>query len=160
MKSVAAFAQQQQQVYAGMLLHEVIEFALVRNLQMEGEGTRWFNEGVANYLSWRLLKQHLGPEAAQTFRAAYAVESHQDKWQSGLLSGWSKLEANRPNDPLLEARYAWATERIFNLSSDHGENCIPELIREIADLPRTERTAEALNEQLSRLSDTDWSDNL
>ena len=121
----------------GLLLHEVAEVGIVKDVGVGGSRRRWFADGVANYLAWVALKEFATPAEAEAFLSAYATAPYSDLEDNVELGSWLAMEAapkpRTTKDKRLEdARYAFATREIFELFDRNGDDVIPRIFAELS----------------------------
>ncbi|MHC4566422.1 MAG: hypothetical protein ACYTE3_11740 [Planctomycetota bacterium] len=117
----------------GMLLHEVVEIAILARLRPVDPYFRWFSDGFANAIAFRLLEKHLGTEAAQQFAAGYDVARYADLETHINLYYWMGLgcciETPLETEKRLNfARYAYATLEADRLIERHGLDCVRRIL--------------------------------
>jgi len=117
----------------GMLLHEVVEIAILNRLRPVDPYFRWFSDGFANAITFRLLEKHLGTEAAQQFAAGHDVALYADLEAHINLYYWMGLgyciETPLETEKRLNfARYAYATLEADRLIERHGLDSVRNIL--------------------------------
>lgn len=117
-----------------MVLHETTEVGVV-DRYMRGPDRRWFCDGVANYVTWRVVRDLHGPDRANAvYNLPEQLAMHAALREQADLRKWPAAEKQSDNEertPLNRARYAFATHAVFLLNDRAGEDILPRLFREI-----------------------------
>jgi hypothetical protein len=103
------------------VLHETVEMTLVSSY-LRSADRRWFCEGVANYVAYRVLEQLLGKETA---RGYYDPDAEAQRYLASKnrvdLLRWPVAEDARAKDipaEVNDASYALATKAVFDAFGD------------------------------------------
>lgn len=132
---------QAQSIRIGMhaLLKEVAETALVENY-LSSKDRRWFCEGVACYVAYKVIEDKVGPEAALRY---YDIDAqlplYGDVKQVSNLEKWVVVEDQPIATREMRANKAnavFSAEVIFNLAAQHGPEFLPRLMAEIGKTRR------------------------
>ena len=119
---------------AFLVLHETTELGVVDHY-FRGPDRRWFCEGVANYVSWRVLRDLHGNTVALR---SYNLPEQQLRY-AGLrgqvdLRKWPASENQSESDQqsqLNSAHYVFATQAVTLMNERAGEDILPRLFKEI-----------------------------
>ena len=124
-----------------MILHETVERAIIENY-LRSADRRWFCEGVANYVAFKIIEDRVGTASARrSYDLAQQVGMYADMRASIRLEKWAALEDQmRQNHDDRDTRqgaanYAFATEVIFKAAAANGPNFLPSLFVEIGKTP-------------------------
>ena len=124
-----------------LFFHEVVEAALVENY-LSSKDRRWFCEGVANYVSYKIIEDKFGSDIARRYYDLNAqLSQFADLRSSTHLEKWPSLETQQKekhddrNTWQGKANYALATEVIFNVATKHGPDFLPTLLAEVGKTP-------------------------
>lgn len=117
-KSLSAFQSTEIQGMAVMtVLHETVESTLVATT-IRSPDRRWFCEGVANYVAFRVLESLTGPDMARHY---YDVDEEVERYAALRprvdLEHWPVVEDPRSNEvpaDVNSASYAFATKAVFD----------------------------------------------
>jgi len=119
---------------AALILHETTELGVV-DIYMRGADRRWFCDGVANYVMWRVIRDMHGAEVA---RRAYDLPSQLGHYASlrgqADLRKWPALENESTDERASDlelARYAFATNALVLMNQQAGEDMLPKLFGKI-----------------------------
>jgi|CXWL01.1.fsa_nt_gi hypothetical protein len=121
-------------VIAGLVLHETTEIGIIDHYY-RGKDRRWFCDGVANYVSWRVLRDLHGVELAnRTHDLGALLQKYAALREQADLRKWPAAERQSEDErqtPLNTARYIFA-ERAVALMVEHGgQDILPRLFEEI-----------------------------
>jgi hypothetical protein len=123
-----------QRLFVFMVLHETVEGSIL-NSYITSKDRRWFCDGVANYIAWKIIAEELGPEEAKSY---YNLEEQLARYESARtqinLAKWPAAENTEKlnyAEDLNTANYAFATKVIADISAKHGDSLLPKLFREI-----------------------------
>jgi len=116
-------------------LHELVEISILRRVKLQGNGWRWFHDGMANALAGWLLKQYRIP-----FELLHDPKESADLEKQCNLQYWPylKYEPFGNNSPikaeeeLTQARYAFAGREANYLLEKYGEGCVRKILDEMA----------------------------
>lgn len=121
-------------VIACMVLHETTEVGIVEHY-FQGPDRRWFCDGVANYVPWRVVRELHGETVAATvYDLPGQLASYAPMREQADLRKWPATENQSEEEGHTEldvARYAFATNAIFLMNAHAGENILPRLFNEI-----------------------------
>lgn len=119
---------------AYLVLHETAELGVV-DRYYGGRDRRWFCDGVANYVAWRVARDRHGDAVARTIYDLPAQLTRDAVWAGQAdLRRWPAGEHQSADDrtsDLNTARYTFATNAIFLMHAKAGEDILPRLFREI-----------------------------
>jgi len=119
---------------AWLVLHETTEIGIVDHYY-RGKDRRWFCDGVANYVPWRVVRDRHGAAAAQSVYDIRAqLGQYADLAAEADLRRWPASESQTAEDHesrLNRARYAFATQAVFLMNAKAGEDVLPRLFAEI-----------------------------
>jgi hypothetical protein len=139
------------------LLHESTEFGIV-DRYIASRDRRWFCDGMANYIAWKVLEDRLGAESA---RGYYDLAAELKKFEHAGpvdLEGWPARENAREGDAredLGTAHYAFATKVIADVCAKHGDELIPRLFAEIGKTPKAQTTMQTVYAAFTKLTGED-----
>lgn len=126
-------------VIAHTIFHEVVEAGLV-DRYIGSPDRRWFCEGIANYVAWKVIRDRAGADVArQAYDLQAQLASSAPLQRKVRLLRWVAAEKQRKEDkgsPLSKAHYAFATRAIFMMAETCGEDSVPKLLKEIGKTPR------------------------
>jgi hypothetical protein len=119
---------------AFVVLHETTELGIMDHY-FHGPDRRWFCDGVANYMPWRVVRDLHGTTVATTVYnlADQLVRSAPMREQADLRK-WPATEKQTEDDQhseLNSARYAFAANAVFLMHAHAGEDILPRLFGEI-----------------------------
>jgi hypothetical protein len=119
---------------AWLILHETTEIGIIDHYY-RGKDRRWFCDGVANYVPWRVVRDLHGTAAAQSVYDVRAqLEKYADRAAEADLRRWpageNQTEEERESR-LNRARYAFAAQAVFLMNARAGEDVLPRLFAEI-----------------------------
>ncbi len=119
---------------AFVVLHETTELGIIDHY-FHGSDRRWFCDGVANYVPWRVVRDLHGATAATAVYnlADQLVRSAPLREQADLRK-WPATENQTDEDQhskLNGARYAFAANVVFLMHAHAGEDILPRLFHEI-----------------------------
>lgn len=153
---------------AGIAIHELVEMILFKQVKPRGVYWRWFTDGFANAIAYKLLKKHAGTEMADRFITAYDVNEYKDLEKDINLLYWMSakycilpLEGPVEYESRLSlARYSYATLEAQRLIEKHGINCVKKILdilvqKELSSCENLlsaieEATGEDMRQRLSR----------
>jgi hypothetical protein len=123
-------------VLCGGTFHEVAELAIFSRLRPFDPYFRWFSDGFATAIAIRLLRKHLGAEAAQQFAAGNDVARFADLEKHINLYYWMGLgyciETPLETEHRLNlARYAYATLEADRLIERQGLGCVRRILDKV-----------------------------
>lgn len=129
-----------------LVLHETIERAIVENYLWSAD-RRWFCEGVANYLSYKVTAEILGPAAAlRSYNLNTQLAQYPTLRATAHLEKWAALETQKKQNhddrstDQGRANYVFATEVIFKAAAANGPDFLPKLFAEIGRTPPEKAT--------------------
>ena len=125
---------------AEIAIHEVTEVTLLRRARPSDPYWRWFSDGFANAITYRLTEKYWGSDAAREFASAYDLAGYRDLESEINLAYWMMADfsayANNPpvekEDRILYARYAFSMDEARRLIDEHGIECVREILDKIA----------------------------
>lgn len=119
---------------AWLILHETTEIGIIDHYY-RGKDRRWFCDGVANYVPWRIVRDLHGATAAQSVYDVRAqLEKYADLAAEADLRRWPAGETQTEEDResrLNRARYAFAAQAVFLMNAKAGEDVLSRLFAEI-----------------------------
>lgn len=144
-----------------ILMHETVEVGLVKTY-ISSKDRRWFCDGVAHYVAWRIVEKAYGPARARIF---YDLEADLLRHASVIeridLESWPVGEdIKTPGAPvypdeLSTANYAYAAKVIAEVCAKHGDDLLPRLFAEIGKTSRDETTMETVYAAFTALTGED-----
>jgi hypothetical protein len=142
------------------VLHETTESGIVWHY-LTSKDRRWFCDGVANYVAWRIMEQEVGK---QEVLAYYDLEAELKKYQGESarvdLAAWPAAEdpgSGSYAEDLNTANYAFATKVIADICARYkaGDDLLPKLFEEIGKTPREKATMETVYKAYRKLTKGD-----
>ena len=142
-------------------IHETVEMSLLMHIRPTDPYWRWFSDGVANCVTYELLKKYAGTEIADDFIKGYDVNEYNELkkelnlryWMSGrfciLLQDMPTEAGKRFN----YARYVFATHEVRRLIDRHGIDCVHRILDEIS--VKQSRTSSELLETIKNVTSED-----
>jgi len=117
----------------GLLLHELIEPAILNRWKPQDPYWRWFGDGFANAITIELLKKYFGAKAAEEFAKAYDINEHKQLEKQINLRYWMGLNfcIRTPleyENQLRMTRYAYATHEAQRLMEKHKIGCVKKIL--------------------------------
>lgn len=138
-----------------LILHEVAEVGLVENY-IGSADRRWLCDGMANYVSWKLVRDRCGAEfAQQSYDLDAQLARHSAQWTQIDLRKWRAAENTKEEEngtPVMSAHYAFATRVVFEMVRQHGEAVVPKLFQEVAKTPRKKVRMETVEKAYRKLT--------
>jgi hypothetical protein len=142
-----------------LVLHETTEMTIISH-HLNSKDRRWFCDGVANYVAWKVIEERVGPDAARQYYdlqadlALYAdVKDRIDlvRWPAAENQGKLDGDAERMN----KASYPFATEVIARICAKHGPDLLPKLFAEVDQTPYKKRNIETVYRAFKKLTRED-----
>lgn len=140
------------------ILHETAEAGVVWHY-LTSSDRRWFCDGVANYVAWKVIEAEIGATDALAY---YDLPSELLKYQGEAarvdLTAWpavEDLEKLKYPAGLDAANYAFATKVIADICAKHGDEFLPKLFKEIGKTPREKATMDTVYRAYKRLTRED-----
>ena len=120
-------------VAPGIAFHELTEVTMVQWMRFYDPYYRWFTDGFANAVAFRLLQKYVGEEEAEEFLAAYDPSAYSEIEKEINLYYWMGLAfcVKTPlesEDRLDSARYAYATFEAQRLIERAGIECLAAIL--------------------------------
>ncbi len=151
-------SQQMQRTHVFTVLHEATESGIVWHY-IASKDRRWFCDGIANYVAWKVIEAELGPEEA---RGYYDLSAELKKFANEAasidLAAWPAAEnlkqANYAEN-LNTANYAFATKVIADVCAKHGDSILPKLFTEIGKTPYEKATMDTVYRAFKKLTRED-----
>jgi hypothetical protein len=151
-------SQQMQRTHVFTVLHEATESGIVWHY-LGSKDRRWFCDGIANYVAWKVIEAELGPEEA---RGYYDLSAELKKFANEAasidLAAWPAAEnlkqANYAEN-LNTANYAFATKVIADVCAKHGDSILPKLFTEIGKTPYEKATMDTVYRAFKKLTRED-----
>ncbi len=138
-----------------VILHETIEVGIVERYLGHAD-RRWLCDGTANFLAWKIARDHADPDFA---RAVYDLDAQlrdfADLQPRINLRTWPAVENESSDDKtsrLSSAHYAYATRALALIASTNGEDFLAELFREIGKTPRAKTTMATVSAAYEKLT--------
>ena len=135
------------------VLHEATESGVVWQY-LTSRDRRWFCDGVANYVAWKVIEAEIGAEAAKGY---YDLAAELKKYESEAarvdLAAWpaaENMEQAKYAENLNTANYAFATKVIADICTKHGDGLLPKLFKEIGRTPPEKATMETVYRAFKR----------
>lgn len=127
-----------QDVMLGLALHEVAEWTLLHGWaeRRADPHWRWFSDGVANAVAYRVLRDTGRQEDEQAMRDGYRPEHYAEYRDDLNLRYWLEVRFEPPvnaggeNERRL-ARYTYATVEVERLIAEHGTEWIAEVLNQL-----------------------------
>lgn len=143
---------------AFLVLHETAEVGIAGHY-FRGKDRRWFCDGVANYVAWRVVRDRHGERAATSVYDLDQQLARHAKWAGEAdLRAWPPSEKQTEADrtaPLNVARYAFATNAVFLMHKHAGEDLLPRLFLEIGKTRANRVTMATVEKAWAKLSRTE-----
>lgn len=140
------------------VLHETVEAGVVWHY-LTSKDRRWFCDGVANYVAWKMIQAEVGPEEA---RGYYDLPAELAKYTAAAssvdLAAWPAAEDLKNasyREDLNTANYAFATQVIAEVCAKHGDSILPRLFTEIGKTPREKATMDTVYRAFKKLTRED-----
>jgi hypothetical protein len=119
---------------AFIVLHETTEVGII-DRYFHGPDRRWFCDGVANYVPWRVVRDLHGADAAgRVYNLPEALAHAAPLREKADLRKWPAVENESAEEQLSEldgARYAFAANAVFLMDERGGNDILPRLFTEI-----------------------------
>ena len=123
-----------------VVLHETTELGIIEQY-IGSADRRWFCDGVANYVAWKIANERAGVEFA---KSVYDLDGQLRRLKPNQskvnLRKWAAVEREEAkatsNQELIEAHYAFATRTVQMMVERNGEDFLPKLFRELGKTPR------------------------
>jgi len=119
---------------ASLVFHETVEVGVVEHYY-QGKDRRWFCDGVANYVPWRIVRDRHGSELAnQVYNLAAQLAQYRDVADRVNLQSWAAVERQDNEDQesrMNSANYAFAARVIFLMHERQGDDVLPRLFKEV-----------------------------
>lgn len=139
-------------------LHEATESGIVWHY-LVSKDRRWFCDGIANYVAWKVIEAEFGPEEA---RGYYDLSAELKKYANEAatidLAAWPAAENQKQAnyaENLNTANYAFATKVIADVCSKHGDAILPRLFAEIGKTPYERATMDTVYRAFKKLTRED-----
>jgi len=149
----AAFTLQRQNVFN--VLHETTENGII-SLYLSSKDRRWFCDGVANYVAWKIIEREIGAEEAKGY---YDLTAELKKYEKDAtrvdLVAWpaaENMDQAKYAEDLNTANYAFATKVIAEACAKQGDGLLPELFTEIGRTRREKATMDTVFKAYRRLT--------
>lgn len=119
---------------AYLTLHETTEVGIMDHY-FPGPDRRWFCDGVANYVPWRIVRDLHGEEVARRIYDLPAQLAQYEELRARVnLKEWPAVESQPEEEQQSmenRARYAFAAHAVFLMNARAGEDVLPRLFAEI-----------------------------
>ena len=124
----------------GGAIHEIVEYSLFARINPTDPYWRWFSDGVANNVTYELLKKYFGSEYADNFIKSYDIKKYEDirkeinlyYWMSGKYCISLMDMPTETGNNFNMARYAYATFEVHRLIDDYRIECIKNILDAIS----------------------------
>lgn len=117
-----------------IVLHETTELGIMDHY-FRGRDRRWFCDGVANYVPWRVVRDLHGETVAATvYDLPKELSRYAPLREQADLRKWPAAENQTEEEQRTElnsARYAFAANVVFLMNARAGEDILPKLFAEI-----------------------------
>lgn len=140
------------------ILHEATESGIVWHY-LTSKDRRWFCDGVANYVAWKMIERETGSDDARNY---YDLTAELKKYENEAarvdLMAWPAAENLKQAgyaEDLNTANYAFATKVIAQVCAKHGDGVLRKLFKELGKTPREKATMETLYKAFRRLTNED-----
>lgn len=147
-----------QRLWIFFVLHETAESGVVWHY-LNSKDRRWFCDGIANYVAWKVIRDELGDEAAKEY---YDLPAELKKFEAEAaqidLAAWpasENLKEGNYSENLNTANYAFATKVIADVVAKHGEDLLPKLFKLVGRTPREKATMDTVYEAFKELTGED-----
>ncbi len=124
-----------------LVIHEIAEIAIVRQMRIRDPHRRWFTDGFANAITHSILLSHSSQEAANSFMVDYSTEPYKELENKLNLKYWMSAQFAFMNKFPLEkenrfdyARYCFATQEAKQLVDVYGIEIIKKIIAQYKKL--------------------------
>jgi hypothetical protein len=141
-----------------IILHETVEFGIITRY-LASKDRRWFCDGVANYVAWKILAETAGVEEARRY---YDLDAQLAQYSAEAgkidLAKWPALEnAGKLNysEKLNSANYAFATKVIADICAKHGDAILPKLFAEVGKTPKEKTDMKTVYRAFKKLTGED-----
>lgn len=137
------------------ILHEVAETGIVEHY-FRGPDRRWFCDGVANYVAWRVLRDlHGEAAAAQAHDLPSQLIACAPFHSQVDLRKWPAAEQQAAADqdtPLNRARYIFAERAVVLMNERAGPDILPKLFAEIGRTKRDKVSMKTIEKAWSKVT--------
>ena len=147
-----------QRLWIFFVLHETAESGVVWHY-LNSKDRRWFCDGIANYVAWKVIRDELGDEAAKEY---YDLPAELKKFAAEAdrvdLPAWpasENLKQGNYSENLNTANYAFATKVIADVIAKHGDDLLPKLFKLVGRTPREKATMDTVYEAFKELTGED-----
>ena len=141
-----------------LVLHEATEIGIVRHY-LPSADRRWFCDGVANYVAWRIIADIVGVENAKRYYDLQAQMIHHAHAAAEVdLARWPAAENTKKlnyGEDLNTANYAFATRVIADVCAKHGDDLLPKLFRELGKTKREKASIATVYRAYKKLTGED-----
>jgi len=158
-RNILGFLGQQMQVTERQIvfnvLHETTESGVVWHY-LTSKDRRWFCDGVANYVAWKVIEREIGAEEVKGYYDLTAeLKKYENEASRVDLASWpaaENMEQARYAEDLNTANYAFATKVIADACAKQGDGVLPQLFVEIGRTKRERATMETVFKAYRRLT--------
>jgi hypothetical protein len=158
-RNIFAFWGQEMQVTERQIvfniLHETTESGVVWHY-LTSKDRRWFCDGVANYVAWKVIEREVGADEAKGYYdLAAELKKYENEASRVDLAAWPAAEnmgQAKYAEDLNTANYAFATKVIAEACAKQGDGLLPELFAEIGRTKREKATMETVFKAYRRLT--------
>ncbi|MDF9828378.1 hypothetical protein M2103_001888 [Ereboglobus sp. PH5-5] len=123
---------------AKIVLHETAEIGIIDHYYRKSD-RRWFCDGVANYISWRVVRDMHGESIATSVYDVRSQLTRYDNLRAKIdLRKWPVAAKQTEKDRksrLNSANYTFATQAVFLMNQKAGNDILPRLFAEIGKTP-------------------------
>lgn len=151
-------AGQMQRLQVFNVLHETVESGIVWSY-IASPDRRWFCDGMANYLAWKILVDEVGAEAAQSYYdLAAELQKHAAEAGQSDLAAWPAAEHLGDagyREQLNAANYAFATKVIADFCAKHGDGWVAPVFKEIGRTPAKKTSMDTVYRAVRKVTKDD-----
>lgn len=143
--------------FAYLILHETTELGIVDHY-FHGPDRRWFCDGVANYVPWRVVNDlHGATIAATVYNLPAQLAQYASFREQADLRKWPAAENQSDEEQhtdLNSARYAFAANAVFLMNERAGQNALPRLFRELGKTNADKVSMKSVEKAWKKISGT------
>lgn len=137
------------------ILHETTESGVV-GYYLTSPDRRWFSEGVANYVAWKVIEGEIGAGDAKSYYNFLAeLKKYENEAARIDLAAWpaaENMDQAKYAEDLNTANYAFATKVITEVCEKQGDGLLPQLFAEIGRTKREKATMDTVFKAYRRLT--------
>lgn len=140
---------------AHTVLHEVIEVGLVERY-IGSKDRRWFCDGLANYIAWKIMKDLAGEAfATEGYHLNTQLAQYTELHKKISLRKWPAVEHEdlKEKDAILtRAHYAYATRAIALAAEQQGPTFLAEWLKQIGKTDRAKVNHATIEKAYAKLT--------